>query len=305
VSKINIEIFSTFAVILIIMAIGYLIKQIGWVSTDNIKGFNTIVMNIALPCLMFNSLYTFDLSMISTLGTIPIIGVCCGILMAIITFLIFNLLKIDETKKWSLLTAVVIGNTGFIGFPVIMGIFGETGFLRAVFFNLADNLMFVIIYTLLIVKFNGEYRKIINKILHMPFIWGILIGLTFNIFNIPIGDVLSTTISYLGDITIPLILLTIGLSMQFDKIKEDLNLSLLATALKLFIYPIIALIILSIIPMNTFENNIILIQGGMPAAMVTLSLAIEFDLDTNLATNTIVISTLLSLITLPILISIL
>ena len=287
------------------MAIGYLIKQIGWVSTDNIKGFNTIVMNIALPCLMFNSLYTFDLSMISTLGTIPIIGVCCGILMAIITFLIFNLLKIDETKKWSLLTAVVIGNTGFIGFPVIMGIFGETGFLRAVFFNLADNLMFVIIYTLLIVKFNGEYRKIINKILHMPFIWGILIGLTFNIFNIPIGDVIGTTISYLGDITIPLILLTIGLSMQFDKIKEDLNLSLLATALKLFIYPIIALIILSIIPMNTFENNIILIQGGMPAAMVTLSLAIEFDLDTNLATNTIVISTLLSLITLPILISIL
>ena len=93
--------------------------------------------------------------------------------------------------------------------------------------------------------------------------------------------------------------------MQFDKINEDLNLSLLATALKLFVYPIIALIILSIIPMNTFENNIILIQGGMPAGMVTLSLAIEFDLDTNLATNTIVISTLLSLITLPLLINIL
>ena len=303
-SKINIEIFSTFVVILIIMAIGYIIKQIGWVSSDNIKGFNTIVMNIALPCLMFNSLYTFDLSLFPTLGTIPIIGVCCGILMTIITFLLFTLLKIDETKKWSLLTAVVIGNTGFIGFPVILGIFGEVGFLRAVFYNLADNIMFIIIYTMLIVKFNGEYKKVLSKILHMPFIWGIVIGLTFNILNIPIGNTLTTTINYLGNITIPLILITIGLSMEFDKIKEDLNLSLFATALKLFIYPIIALIVLLIIPMNSFEHDIILIQGGMPAAMVTLALAIEFDLDTNLATNSIIISTLLSLITLPLLISI-
>ena len=207
--------------IIIMIALGYILKRIDFLSEKDVDPLNKIVINILLPCMIFSALYGADLSLMPKLGILPFVILASSFLTGIVSFIILKKLGYDDKKLWSVLVTVMIANTAFMGYPVNLGIFGHEGFLRAIFCDIATMCIFLILSFVLVLKFGGTLKKAIRKILLFPPLWGIILGLTFNLLSIPIGPVLDKTINYLADGTIPLIMLSLGLSINLEGLSRS------------------------------------------------------------------------------------
>lgn len=298
------DILTTFLTIFIILFIGFIAKRFDFLTSNEGVVINKVVVNLAMPCLVFNSLYSENMSLLPTLGKFPIVGFITAFISFIITYFILSRMNLEDKQKWAIISVVIMGNTGFVGFPVISGIFGSSGLIRAIFFNITDVLMMVVVYLMFVIKFGGDYKNAIKRVVKFPVLWGLILGVIFAFNHINIGPVLSNVVEYLANMTIPLIILSLGLSIRFDNIREKLGLTLIGSALKLFMYPFIAFFIIKFVGLTGFNATIALVESAMPSAMLAISYVMEFKLDTQLTSSIIVLDTLLSLITLPILISI-
>jgi predicted permease len=165
--------------------------------------------------------------------------------------------------------------------------------------------MFLSLSAILIFNFGGEIKDSVKSLLKFPILWGVILGILLNFLNISIGGVLDTTINYLAAAAVPLIMISLGLSLQFKGIQEGIKSTSLVAFFKLIISPILAVFMLGFLSFSGLEHSVGITEAAMPCSMLTLVLAIEHDLDFKLTANCIVISTVISLITVPILIGIL
>ncbi len=296
---------NTFVVVFIIIFLGYFSKRIGLLKVNDVEILNKIVINIAMPALVFYSLYNTNLSLIPKLGLLPFVNIFVAFICAGIVYLILTIKKVGYKKKWGIVLVSSMANTGFFGFPLILGVFGNTGLVRAIFYDIGTTFIFIIFNIIFILSFNGEFKDLIKKILTFPLLWAVILGLGFNFLNIPVHTTILTTLDYLKNLTIPLIMISLGLSIEFKGIKNRFKVSIFTSFIKLIIAPLIAILVLMIFNINGFEGHIAIIEAAMPPAMLSLALAVTYDLDFHLTSDCIFIDMLISLISLPILMSIL
>ncbi len=294
----------TFIVILIIIFLGYFSKRINLLKANDVGVLNKIVIHLAMPSLVFYSLYNTDFTLISKLGILPFVNIFVSLICALIVYLLLSFLKVDKNKKWSMIIVSAMANTGFFGYPLILGVFGNNGLIRAIFYDIGTTLLFIIFNILFILRFNGQFKDLVKKILTFPLLWAVILGLLFNYLNIPLDSTILNSLNYLKSLTIPLIMLSLGLSIEFKGIRNNGNAVLFTSFIKLVIAPIIAIVLLNFLNLNNFEGQISIIEAAMPPAMLTLALAVNYDLDFHLTSDCIFFDMLISLVTLPIIMSI-
>ena len=298
----NIEV--TILSIIIMIGLGYFLKRIDFLSEKDIDPFNKIVMYILLPCMIFHALFSADLSLLSKLGILPFVILGSSLATGILSYFILKKFNLDDVTLWSVLVTVMIANTGFMGYPVTLGIFGQEGFLRAIFCDIATSFIFLILSFVLIMKFGGTAKTAVKKIAFFPPLWAVIIGLLFNLFNIPVGPVIDNTVNYLGQGAVPIIMIALGLSIDFSAIKRSKFMIIFTSIMKLAFFPLIAFIIASQLGLIDLQYKISIVEAAMPSGMMSLLLAITYKLDYELTSDCILINTVISLITLPIIIMI-
>lgn len=296
----NIEI--TILSIILMIAIGYVLKRIDFLSDDDVPTLNNIVIYILLPCMIFSALYSADLSLLPKLGTLPFIILASSFITGIISYLILKRLKLPDIQLWSVLVTVMIANTAFMGYPINLGIYGHEGFLRAIFCDIATLITFLLLSFVLVLKFGGSVRTAVKKIVFFPSLWAIVLGIILNLLNIPIGPVLDNTISYLGNGAIPLIMLSLGISIDLAGIKRSKAMIIFTSIMKLAFFPLIAFLIVSFLGFSGLDFKVSIIEAAMPSGMMSLILAISYRLDYELTSDCILINTVISLVTLPLII---
>lgn len=288
--------------IIIMIGIGYFLKRIDFLSEKDIDPFNKIVMYILMPCMIFHAIYSADLSLISKLGILPFIILASSFITGIISFLLLKAFKFDDKTLWSVLVTVMIANTAFMGYPVTLGILGPDGFLRAIFCDMATLCTFLILSFLLILKFGGTAKTAVKKIAFFPPLWAVVLGLGFNFLNIQIGPVIDNTVNYLGQGAIPLIMIALGLSIDFSALSRSKSMIAFTSLMKLFFFPFFAFLIALNLGLTGLEFKVSVIEAAMPSGMMSLLLAITYSLDYELTSDCILINTVISLITLPLII---
>ena len=298
----NIEV--TILSIIIMIGLGYFLKRIDFLSEKDIDPFNKIVMYILLPCMIFHALFSADLSLLSKLGVLPFVILGSSLVTGILSYFILKQFNLDDVTLWSVLVTVMIANTGFMGYPVTLGIFGQEGFLRAIFCDIATSCIFLILSFVLIMKFGGTAKTAVKKIAFFPPLWAVIIGLLFNLLNIPVGPVIDNTVNYLGQGAVPIIMIALGLSIDFSAIKRSKFMIIFTSIMKLAFFPLIAFIIASQLGLIDLQYKISIVEAAMPSGMMSLLLAITYKLDYELTSDCILINTVISLITLPIIIMI-
>ena len=291
---------TTIISIIVMIFIGVLLKKLNILKTEDNETLNKIVVNVALPCMIFNALYTANVSLLPDLSILTVFILICSLIIGVITYLILKFLGYDNKALWSILVVVVLGNTGFLGYPISQGIFGAEGLVRAAFCDLATSIIFIAVSIILIMIFDGEIKTAIKKIVTFMPLWGIILGILLNVFSIPIGEFGSSIVNYLGGSTVPLIMISLGLSLNLRGFKRHFKEVSLASIIKLVVYPLLAICILSILGIAGLEYKIGLLEAMMPSAMLALILSLQFKLDSDLTSDCIFTDTLLSLITIPI-----
>ena len=286
--------------IVLMIGLGYFLKRIDFLSEKDIDPLNKIVMYILMPCMIFSALYSADMSLLPTLGILPFVILTASIGSGVIAYIILKRLHYDDKKIWSVLVTVMIANTAFMGYPVNLGVYGHPGFLRAIFCDLATTCMFLLLSFVLVLKFGGTVKRAFREILLFPPLWAVVLGISFNLLNIPIGPVLDKTVNYLADGSIPLIMISLGLSIELGGLARSKAMVIFTSIIKLGVFPLIALIVVSLLGLTGLQHDVGIIEAAMPSGMLSLLLAITYKLDYELTSDCILINTVISLITLPI-----
>ena len=284
---------------------GYFLKRIDFLSEKDIDPLNKIVMYILMPCMIFSALYSADMSLLPTLGILPFVILTASIGSGVISYIVLKRLHYDDKKIWSVLVTVMIANTAFMGYPVNLGVYGHPGFLRAIFCDLATTCMFLLLSFVLVLKFGGTVKRAFREILLFPPLWAVVLGISFNLLNIPIGPVLDKTVNYLADGAIPLIMISLGLSIELGGLARSKAMVIFTSIVKLGVFPLIALIVVSLLGLTGLQHDVGIIEAAMPSGMLSLLLAITYKLDYELTSDCILINTVISLITLPIIMTLL
>lgn len=291
--------------IVLMIGLGYFLKRIDFLSEKDIDPLNKIVMYILMPCMIFSALYSADMSLLPTLGILPFVILTASIGSGVISYIVLKRLHYDDKKIWSVLVTVMIANTAFMGYPVNLGVYGHPGFLRAIFCDLATTCMFLLLSFVLVLKFGGTVKRAFREILLFPPLWAVVLGISFNLLNIPIGPVLDKTVNYLADGAIPLIMISLGLSIELGGLARSKAMVIFTSIVKLGVFPLIALIVVSLLGLTGLQHDVGIIEAAMPSGMLSLLLAITYKLDYELTSDCILINTVISLITLTIIMTLL
>lgn len=279
--------------------IGYSLKRIGVLKAEHAMALNKIVINIAIPSLIFLAIYNIDLSILPIIAPIPLICILVGVLSGLIAYIFATVKKYPKKTRWSILLTSAMFNSGFLGYPIVLGVFGEDGLVRAVFYDLGSMILFIAFGVLLLLIYGGKYTTILRRALIFPPLWAVALALILNFINIDIGFIAYNTLDYLSGAAIPLIMISLGLSLEVRGIKENFQAVFSVSIIKLLIAPVIASLIVLILGMGGLERQVTIIEAAMPSAMLSLVLAITYDLDIKTAAACIFASTILSLITIP------
>ena len=291
--------------IVLMIGLGYFLKRIDFLSEKDIDPLNKIVMYILMPCMIFSALYSADMSLLPTFGILPFVILTASIGSGVISYIVLKRLHYDDKKIWSVLVTVMIANTAFMGYPVNLGVYGHPGFLRAIFCDLATTCMFLLLSFVLVLKFGGTVKRAFREILLFPPLWAVVLGISFNLLNIPIGPVLDKTVNYLADGAIPLIMISLGLSIELGGLARSKAMVIFTSIVKLGVFPLIALIVVSLLGLTGLQHDVGIIEAAMPSGMLSLLLAITYKLDNELTSDCNLINTVISLITLPIIMTLL
>ena len=280
----------------IMIIIGYALKRNNVLNAKDSTTLSKIVINISLPSLIFVNLSSAHIN--SNMAILPVVSFAVSMVCMLLAYLFSRSRGYSKIKTWTLMIGAAMMNSGFIGFPITLGVFGNEGFLNAIFYDLATTVLFVMFGMILVGEFGGDKKDVVKNGLKFVPLWAVILGLLFNFSHIEMGYVLKNVFTYLGNSTTPLIMLSLGLTIDFREIKNYLKDSLLISLLRLVVSPLLMFGILSAIHLTGLAFNVAVLEAGMSTAMNALVLSITYNLDNKLMSSCIFTDVLLSLVTL-------
>ena len=294
--------YETILAIVLMIIIGYICRRFDFLKAEDTQTLNKIVVNIAIPALIFLAMYHADLSHMKTFGTITLICITMGLISGVIAYLFTYLQGYSTKTRWGVVAASTLFNSGFLGYPVTLGVFGTAGLVRAVFYDVGSTILFTSFGVFFLVMYGGRYQDILKRSVLFPPLLAVILGIVANLLHAPLGSVIPSVLGYLSGAAIPLIMLSLGLSLEFRGIKEYFGVASFVSLLKLVISPLIAVLVVGLVGLTGLDRTVTIVEAGMPSAMLSLALAITYDLDIKVTAACIFLSTALSIISLTILI---
>lgn len=286
----------TFLLNLMIGVFAYKTKMI---TDENRPHFISLVLNIFLPAMVFNSFRNLTTELLKT-----------GLIVFIASFIIYTLTyfigalffrDFEDKKKRILHYATLVNNVGFAGQPLSADMFGDIGTIYASIYLVPHRIfMWTVGISVLSTDATTNMKSAFGKLIRNPSIIALILGLIRGILQIPLPQFidrtmgqLSGTVSPLAAIMIGSIIATLDLNSLFEKGV------LRFTFIRLIAIPLTVLMVCRAIGISGPIAGVLTIMTAMPAGTTTALLADSYGLDEQLASKTIFVSTVLSVITVP------
>jgi predicted permease len=295
--------------IYIVGFLGFFLTKIGFIGFETKKIIPKLVTAVALPPFLFLAVtrsFTQEKLLSLFHGTlIPIISI-----LAVYSIGLFYayLFKVPRTKRGVISVGAAASNTIFIGLPVNLALFGEQALPYVLLYFFANTTFFWTLgnYTLSLDGANppNEFNFWITlRAFFSPPFLGFLAGLFFVLFHLTPPAPIEMACSMVGGLTSPLALLFIGISLvgvSLKALKPDRD--LLMTLAGRFILSPLAVYLLSqtLIPVPALMLKVFIIQSSLPAAANLALMSSYHGGDASFAAIVVSVSTVLSLVSLPI-----
>lgn len=304
-------IFNQMIVLFLIMLLGYYCYKKDIITEQSSKKLSSLVVNITNPALILSSvLGDAKIGTVSDLILVAVIATLMHIGLIGIAFLIPKLLRTPKSEQGIYNAMTVFSNLGFMGFPVISAIFGKEVLLYGAIFLFPYNILAYTYGIYMLTKDNkksNEKSKFQWKSVFNAGVISSIIAVIIFTFQIKLPSFLVSSINMISNITTPTSMMVIGVSIgQLSLIKLFTNVRLyLFSIIKLVIIPIISYFILKPIIADQVIFGITLIMLCMPVGSMTAMLAKDYGGNDKLAAEGILLTTIMSVITIPLVVLIL
>ena len=254
----------------------------------------TLVVNVSLPALLFHTLATAEVSL-EALGTLALATLAVHVVFAPLVVLMLR----AAGKDWRLSVAHVVGNTGNLGLPVCLLAFGETGLAYAMTFFAVQC---ILLFTLGEAIYAGSANP--GRALRSPILHAIWLGIAARVLDVSVPAFAMETLSLLGQIVIPLMLITLGVSlagMRAQSLPSNLLWSGIRTALALAVGFGVA----ALFGLDGVARGVLVIETAVPVAVFNFLLAEKHGRDSAEVSGLILVTHLGAVLYLPLLLGIL
>lgn len=288
--------------IFLVILLGWFLMKIHLISEEFANVANKYVFKVALPVLLFRDIATT--SILDDLNVKFVLFCFFGTIIMFCLVWVFALVYCrDKTMIGAFVQGAARGSAAVLGVAFVENICGNSG--MAPLMIVAAVPMYNVI-SVIALTFGGRdeihgtegIKKAFVNILKNPIIIGIVLGIPFSVFDISIPTIPLRTINYVAQTATPIALIAIGAGFDSRQAITRLKPSIVATAIKLVILPVVFLPIAIKLGFDPSEIVAILIMVGAPATVSGYIMAKNMNNDYVLSSNIIVISTLLSSVTL-------
>ena len=287
--------------IFLLLFIGYGTKKIRLLRAEDADLLNTVVIYLTLPAFIFDAIYGYRQPLPLSIVKVPVIGFGMIAVVLGIAFIVGRMLRLDRPTLGGLILASGFGNTGFLGYPVVQAAFHERGALvtAALYDELAMALPLYTLGALIAAGLAGEKveGKQLLRVFKLPALLAIPVALLLRPVAIP--EPLLAAIRYLGNGTIPLVMISLGLSLSARSLKGLAVPVLAVCVLKLGVLPLLTHYALQFGGVTGVMHKVSVIEAGMPSAVMTSVIASQFGANARFVAGAIFVSTLLSIAAIP------
>ena len=289
-----------------LVAVGYAAGKLGYLGGDFDRQLSRLVINITCPALILSSAMTGTLPDRRYILPLLAISVVTYVVLAVVAFLLPRYLTNKKDDEGAIGFALMFGNVGFMGYPVVASIFGHEAVFYAAVLNVVNTFTVFTVGTILITgksevgKARFEKKVLYSTPMLSAYLTMLIVALEID--NIP--GAVSQPLTMLGNITVPAALLIIGSSMSQLPLRSLMgNLTVyLTTALRLVVLPLGVYYLTKMLGFSDFVVNINTVVIAMPVATYGTILCLKYEKDTTMITEATFITTLLSMLTIPLLV---
>ena len=292
--------FDAFALILAMLGMGMLFARSGAFPANSAEVLNKVVLYLCLPAAVLTYVPRLHLEprllglvvtpwllMLATVGVVAVAS---------------RLLRLDRARQGVLLLCVSLGNTSFIGYPMVRALLGEAALPYAVVYDQFGT--FVLLSTFgiyVLAAYGGDTRpgprQMLGRVLRFPPVWALL----FALFVMPVQPPhwIGAALKSLSDAMLPLVMLAVGLTIELRLAREELPALATGLLLKLVLLPALALPLGRLFGMGGPTLQVNVLESAMPTMITAAGLAMMQGLAPRLAAALVAYGIVLSLLTLP------
>ncbi|SDB68273.1 AEC family transporter [Butyrivibrio sp. INlla16] len=291
-------------ILFVLMGVGIICRKTKMMNDAVSKGMSAIVVNIASPAFILSA----GINQETYIGhdmliTCAIVTVVIYAELIIIAVFLPKLLRVDAKHVGTYRVMTIFSNIGFMGFPIILAMYGETGLLYAAFFQFPFNLL---IYTYGISVMQGDskdgeglniqWKKIFNV-----GVIAVFVSVALFLFRVRVPASIESVIDSLSGLTVPMSMMVIGYSLAGMKLKELFSKKrlLVFAFIKLIIIPVVTIFWLHFFITDKILLGVCFVMVATPVGSMTAMLAEAYDGDKETASMGVALTTLLSVVTIP------
>lgn len=285
-----------------LIIVGYITNKMGGLDDVANKRFSSFLLKVTLPATILDSALSQNGMGYQKLISIVVVGVIVFTLIPLVAKLYAKLVKGNAIHE----LMIIYPNQGFMGLPIVASIFGAEGVFYVAILMMIFNIH-IFTYGVILLQGKGENLRSLLRKLCTPGIIAAIIAFLVVLFPVSVPTQLHTLIGSVGSITTPLAMIVIGSQLAEVSFVEALkNKKLYSTAfVKLVVNPVVVFAVLSLIFGPVMQVKVAALLSGLPTAGNVTMLCSEYDGDAYLSAQGTCISTLLSILTIPVLIALL
>lgn len=298
-------VFNQTVIMFMIVILGALCYKFRIINDTGRKQISDLVLYVVNPLLIFMSYQT-------EMRAELIEGFLWTALMAVISFILFiflsKLIFRDKPGREAAIErfSVIYSNCGFMGTPLIFGVFGNDGvFIMNGFITVFN----IFVWTHGVILMSGKNESSIGrsllKAVTAPAVIAVAAGVICLFTGLRLPGMISTALNNVAEMTTPLAMIVAGASiMSAGILKSIKNVRVyIVAAVKLIVLPIVGAAVILLLPCPDIPKLITLIEISCPAAAIGTMFAIKYERNSEFASQIFAVSTLLSLATLPIIVT--
>ncbi len=306
---IMLRVICTFALIILI---GFVAAKTRFVRYDTKDAISALILRITMPALIFTSLTSMNRSadLLLEIGYIVLWAILITLTLLGIALLIGQFMRLPKERAGVQVCLMTFGNVVFIAFPLMEALFGALGVFFAAFYHLVNDVfLWGVGRGIIDIQQKPPLAERLRKLFNINMI-ALLLGLVCFLLEWRLPPILHEPLGALGKTTTYLSLLFIGIAISASNLKVFAYPPVyIVVAIKLLIIPAIVTFVMSLIPGGAFlalsstAAYVVIIQAATPSMTVTALIANEVGADATYASGAIFITTVCSILTLPLIYS--
>lgn len=298
-------VFSLIAVVLL----GYFLSSRNWFDSATVRLLPKLITNVCLP--PFLALTILKSFILDDLGHVLLaVGAPFAIIamMFALAWILAKSIHVSPCHFGLFCASISNSNTIFIGIPINMALFGPEAVGYVLFYYFSSTFFFWTVGNYFIsrdessdAEFSGGIHKFSWKRIISPPMMGFLCGLALLLLGVELPRFIITPVELVGQLTTPLALIFIGITLQKTGLANMRPGRDMAVALfgRLVACPIFAMLILPFFGLPAMMNNVFIVQSGLPVLMQVSILSAYYRTDMRFGTEIVALSTVLCIFTIP------